>query len=253
MLRRLIFHVDTVSLLVGFNIFLFTVMLLVEIFLLPGVGQARDLLLDLGGSLSIISTLGLGEWWRLLTANFLHADILHLGTNMLSLYFVGKAVQQIYSQRWTLSGYVITGLIGSLLFIGYNLAALYGVVPGASQVNVVTVGASRAVFGLVGILVGGAVRKNRYGVDFPVRLGNILPLVLYSLLIGFVPGLPINNLAHIGGLISGVIIGIIIPHKIGGLYSKLWEWVEKAIWVLCLGLLVICYVIMAGSIVSRLS
>lgn len=128
----------------------------------------------------------IGQVWRLVTSMFLHAGIVHLFVNMYSLYIIGKQLESFLGHIKFLLVYLGSGIIGSLL----------SVVVGTS----ISVGASGAIFGLLGSLL-------YFGYHYRLYLGavlktQIIPVIFINLLIGFVvPG--INNYAHIGGLIGG--------------------------------------------------
>ncbi len=129
-----------------------------------------------------------GEWWRLITAAFLHLGIIHLGLNMLGLYFGGRILETVIGRWRFLLLYLAAGIAGSA-------GALY-VTP-----NAVTVGASGAIFGVFGALLvlerNGTIRTG----------GQILMLIVLNLLFTFsVSGISIGG--HIGGLIAGIVVMI---------------------------------------------
>lgn len=138
-----------------------------------------------------------GEYYRLLTGIFLHGSILHLAFNCYALYIIGSQIESFLGKiKYTII-YLFTGLTGSLLSI-----TLSG--------NVGSVGASGAIFGLMGSLL-------YFGYYYRVYLGNvvktqIVPVIALNLLLGFIMN-GIDNYAHIGGLIGGVIITIALGVK----------------------------------------
>ena len=130
----------------------------------------------------------LGQYWRLITCMFLHADILHLICNMYALYVVGPRVEDFFGKKKFLLIYFLSGLSGSLLSIGLNN-------------NAVSVGASGAIFGLFGaLLYFGYTYRGYVGA---IIKSQILPAILINLAISFMPG--IDLWGHVGGLIGGVI------------------------------------------------
>lgn len=139
-----------------------------------------------------------GEVWRLFTAAFLHGGILHLACNMYSLYAVGTQVERIYGKVKYIIIYILSALGASVL--SYLLAP-----------RSLSVGASGAIFGVLGaILVFVIKEKNKLSKG---ALGNILSVIALNLYIGFtIPN--IDNYAHIGGLIVGIIISIILTFNI---------------------------------------
>jgi membrane associated rhomboid family serine protease len=125
-----------------------------------------------------------GEYYRLVTAAFLHASLTHLALNMLALWLVGGAVEARLGRWRYLTVYLVSALAGSVLS--------YAVDPAVQ----VSVGASGAVFGLFGAF---AVMAFRLRID----VGGILAIIVLNTVIGFVPGLNINWRAHLGGLLAG--------------------------------------------------
>lgn len=135
-----------------------------------------------------------GEWWRLLTGAFLHSGVMHLGFNMLLLWFLAQEMEPVLGPwRFTL---------------------LYGVSLAGGALGVMllspdqpTVGASGAVFGLMGALVVLQVRARQN----PWSSG-ILGLVLVNLLFTFaVPGISVGG--HLGGLVVGAVSGAVVPFR----------------------------------------
>jgi membrane associated rhomboid family serine protease len=126
---------------------------------------------------------GEGEWWRLITAAFLHYGFLHLGMNMLVLWFIGPALEEYLGHARYALLYVVSGLAGS--------AGALIVSP-----NALTVGASGAIWGLMGAALVLEARK------IYVFGGQAMGLVVVNLAITFlIPGVSIGG--HIGGLIGG--------------------------------------------------
>ena len=134
---------------------------------------------------------GTHEYWRLITAGFLHDGILHLGINMLSLYFVGAALEPAIGTRNFVVVYLtslLAGSFGALLF----------------QPQYPTIGASGAIFGIFGALI--VVARYR-GIPFwQSGLGMVLVL---NLVFSFsVRGISIGG--HLGGLVGGLITGWLV-------------------------------------------
>ena len=140
-----------------------------------------------------------GEFWRLITAGFLHGGIFHLIFNMYALYIIGTQIENFAGKWKFLAIYFCSMLTASLMSCVINP-------------NSVSVGASGAIFGLLGALV-------YFGYHYRLYLGTVLktqviPIIIINLLIGFmVPG--IDNFAHIGGLVGGYLItmAVGIPGK----------------------------------------
>jgi membrane associated rhomboid family serine protease len=129
----------------------------------------------------------LGEWWRLITAAFLHASLTHLLLNMLALWVVGSVVEPRLGRWRYLTVYLVSALAGSVF--SYL----------ADPVSQASVGASGAVFGLFGSLFVLALRLR-----FDVR--GILAIIAINAVIGFIPGFNINWRAHLGGLVAGALL-----------------------------------------------
>lgn len=128
-----------------------------------------------------------GEYYRLITGIFLHNGILHLIFNMYSLYVIGTQLESFLGKAKYLIVYLLSGLAGSVLSIYFS--------------NSFSVGASGAIFGLLGSLL-------YFGYHYRVYLDSviksqIIPLILFNLMLGFMLR-GIDNWAHIGGLIGGI-------------------------------------------------
>jgi rhomboid protease GluP len=139
-----------------------------------------------------------GEWWRLITNIFVHAGIIHIAFNMWCLWSLGALAESLYG-RWTyFSIYLICGIGASLAS-----AAWHPYVP--------SVGASGAIFGLAGALFA-AFKLGEFSVPRAALTGTLRSLgafVVYNLIFGFIlPG--VDNSAHIGGLITGFIVGALV-------------------------------------------
>ncbi len=131
-----------------------------------------------------------GEWWRLITAAFLHASILHIAFNMLALWWIGAPVEQYLGRARYLGLYLVAGLAGSA-------GAL------VATPNGITVGASGAIFGILGaMLILEWQATGRLG-------GNAMTLIVINLALNFAfngaGGGNISIGGHIGGLIGGIL------------------------------------------------
>ncbi len=146
--------------------------------------------------------LAAGQWWRLVSPVLVHDGLLHLAFNMYFLYLVGPLVEQLYGSARFVLLYVLTAATAT---VGTYL--LGGPEP--------SVGASGALFGLCGVLlVARALHRPVLGGQQRAILQQIGFLVVLNLAIGFgfnTLGGNIDNLAHIGGLIGGLWLGLLIP------------------------------------------
>lgn len=128
------------------------------------------------------------QYYRLFTSMFLHGNIFHILFNMYALYLLGTQAEGFFGKGKFLIIYILSGLSGSLLSILLNQGA-------------VSVGASGAIFGILGALL-------YFGYNYRVYLGNtlvkeILPVIMINLLLGFMMT-GVDNFAHIGGLVAGI-------------------------------------------------
>ena len=131
-----------------------------------------------------------GQYYRLLTGIFLHGSIWHIFFNCYALYIIGTQIETFMGKTKFLIIYFFSGIMGSLFSMTFG---------GATA----SIGASGAIFGLMGALV-------YFGYYYRVYLGNILksqiiPLIIFNLVLGFMLT-GVDNFAHIGGLIGGILI-----------------------------------------------
>ena len=144
-----------------------------------------------------------GDWWRLVTAMFLHASLLHIGFNMAALWWVGAPLEQRIGRGRFLLVYFVSGLAGSA-------GALFQAPLSP------TVGASGAIFGLFGAILV-LERMGSY-----VLGGSVLGLILINLVISFtIPGISWGG--HVGGLIGGMLCMLALSRYAGrhGGYGRL--------------------------------
>lgn len=148
-----------------------------------------------------------GEYWRLLTSTFLHAHALHLLLNMGILFLLGSLLEGMYGRGRFLFLYLISAIVSSVASLPFVQNAL-------------GVGASGAVFGLIGVAVALGIR---YKDRLPRRLGRILglrlvPFIGIDILLGFFVfphfNYNVNNAAHLGGLFAGFVGGLVLAPEI---------------------------------------
>lgn len=134
-----------------------------------------------------------GEVWRLLTCAFLHSGLIHIASNMYSLYIIGPQIQQIYGNIKYFIIYIVSCITSSLL--SYLMSP-----------KSVSVGASGGIFGLMGaLLVFAIIERNRIQKKY---ISSLLQIIIINLFIGLSIK-NIDNFAHIGGLLGGMIISYI--------------------------------------------
>ncbi|WP_412480511.1 rhomboid family intramembrane serine protease [Azonexus sp. IMCC34839] len=164
------------------------------------MGSPAEKLLVWGGNAA--SEVQKGDWWRLLSATFLHSGLMHVLMNMIGLVAAGVTVERIYGHRQFALIYFGSGLMGSALSLHF-----------AAQ-QAVSVGASGAVFGVTGaLLVGILQHRDKLPPSFGKQTVSSLGIfIVYALLQGFTkPG--IDNAAHIGGLIGGCALAYLLPER----------------------------------------
>lgn len=132
-----------------------------------------------------------GEWWRLITAGFLHAGFIHLAMNSYGLFILVSEVEQFYGTSRLIVAYLFS------IFTGFLLSAIWS--PG-----VPSLGASTAVFGMIGIMLAMSVRRRSDPLVQAVR-AHYTQYVIFGLLYSLLGR--IDMAAHIGGLIGGFVIG----------------------------------------------
>jgi len=134
-----------------------------------------------------------GEAWRLLTSVFLHSGFLHLALNMISLYFLGSFAEVSFGRGRFLALYFVSGIAGGLAYLYFG------------SFTAPAVGASGAIFGLVGGVFGYAVRRGTFSLQNPI-IGQLLILTAINLFLGAsIPN--VSNTAHVGGLLGGLVYG----------------------------------------------
>jgi rhomboid protease GluP len=161
-----------------------------------------------------------GQWWRLLTANFVHVTLLHIALNMWCLWNLGVFGEPLLGRRGLVCVYLLTGITGNMFSLGW--AAL-------SRIDSVVAGASGAVFGIAGILI--VLLSNR-GLSVPweelkALRRQVIFFAAINLAIGIGPQLlgvfsssaigHIANSAHIGGFVCGLALGLpLFPRMMSG-------------------------------------
>jgi rhomboid protease GluP len=168
--------------------------IIVVVFLIEtaaGGSTNTEVLVRLGANVTAL--VAAGEYWRLFTSMFLHIGAMHLFFNGYALVVVGTEVERIFGSPRFLAIYLLSGLFGSLASYAFSFS--------------VSAGASGAIFGLIGALTAFfMLHRQRLGKWGQRRLANIAFLIAINLFLGFTqPG--IDNMAHLGGLLSGFVLG----------------------------------------------
>lgn len=164
---------------------------------------AVDVVLRLGGGRGLLplgamvpGLVAQGEWWRLVTAMFLHVGVLHLALNSFGLYVFGTLVEQALGSGRFVVLYLVTGFCASAASFAFGSPA------------VAAVGASGAVFGMLGVWLAYNLRRRSLSL---ARANVQWALVLVGINLAFGLATPgIDNLAHLGGLAAGVVAGLAV-------------------------------------------
>jgi rhomboid protease GluP len=166
-----------------------------------------------------------GEWWRLVTAGFVHGGLLHIAFNMWCLLSLGQLSERLFGKFQTLIIYLLTGVGGALLSIAH------------SKGQILEVGASGAIFGIAGALLAGV----KFG-DLNISAGEkraVISSMIFFVTVNFVLGAGllgsnIDNFCHLGGFVTGVLLGV----PLGGFAQrhKLLQWVTLAVTAIMLSL-----------------
>jgi len=159
------------------------------------------LLISLGAKFTPLMDLN-GQWWRLVSAMFLHGSLIHLAFNGYALYILGPDVERMYGTARFAAIYFGAGLAGSVASYAFG------------DIAAPAIGASGAIFGLMGGLgafafssrevLGEAARRN---------LRQIVGLAAINLFIGFSMA-GIDNYAHLGGLVGGTLLGLLLAPRL---------------------------------------
>ncbi|MEZ5355145.1 MAG: rhomboid family intramembrane serine protease [Bryobacteraceae bacterium] len=169
---------------------------------------------------------GNGEYWRLVTAGFLHAGIIHFGMNSWVLYDLGANVEEAFGSARMIAIYFVSTVLGFLASSWWSQAP--------------SVGASAGLFGLIGAMIA-------YGMQHQTLMGQMIKThysrwAMYGLIIGLLGFLPIDNAAHIGGLAGGFGVAWLAGVPMSAHPRELtWTYISY----LCVGLTLVSFV-MAG-------
>ena len=193
-------------LLIGINTELFLLM-----YLIGNGSTSVNTLLNFGASYPKL--IRAGDYYRLISSAFLHIGVVHFLFNNYALYVIGPQLESFFGKTKFIIIYLFSAISGNLLSMIFN--------------NSIGAGASGAIFGLLGSLL-------YFGYHYRVYLGSviksqIIPLILINLFIGFtLEG--IDNAAHIGGLIGGVLITMALGIKYKTTtFEKVNGWIITAI------------------------
>ncbi len=155
--------------------------------------------------------LGGGQWWRLVTAGFLHGGLMHIAMNGWVLYDLGPQVEEVYGTSRYLVIYTAANAGGFLLSSYWSRYSP-------------SVGASAALFGLIGAMIALGIRS-RTPMGAAIR-GMYIRWAVYGLLFGLLPFFAIDNAAHLGGLTAGFVLAYIAgtPKLVTTPAEQVWRW-----------------------------
>jgi len=137
-----------------------------------------------------------GEWWRVFSAMFLHANFMHVLFNMFSLFLFGPELEKIAGKARFITIYLLSGIVGNMATFMLN------------DGSYASLGASGAIFGIFGAF-GALVYYTRR--TMPMLRKLILPIIVISVIMTFLQS-NVNVYAHLGGLVTGFILGLIYLH-----------------------------------------
>lgn len=200
-IRNIFFGADPIRAIIYVNIACFVLSLLLDPRMIFGGGMfdflspSRQSLFLLGAT-GTIPVVQFHRFWTLISASFLHGGIFHIVFNMMALYQLGPFVLREFGFYRFINLYILTGAAG------FAASVLFGVP--------FTIGASASVCGLIGaILYYGKSRSGYYGqAIFKQAMGWVAGLVVFGLIIG-----GINNWAHGGGILSGILLGFMMGYN----------------------------------------
>jgi rhomboid protease GluP len=188
-----------------------TTALLIANILIFGVSMVATLQTGQGGGLRILWSLDgevlyrfgslwapavrNGEFYRLVTAMFLHNGLIHIGFNMMVLMDIGPTVEEVYGSARFLFLYLITGVAGYVL---------------STAADSRSVGASGAILGLVGLMI--AITTRRGGSSMQALRSRLVSWVVTIFVLGFVMRI-VDNWAHLGGLAAGFLLGKVFADR----------------------------------------
>ncbi len=158
-----------------------------------------------------------GYVWTVVTSMFMHGGFGHLFVNMVSMFFIGNFVERLIGRKRYLWFYLLSGVVGGLMFVGLAYVGSYfGLAESIfGSVNSFAVGASGALFGLGGLLAV-LIPRMKVLVMFviPMPMWAAMAVLMFGLwAVSIASDLPVGNTAHFGGLLVGLIYGFYLRGK----------------------------------------
>jgi rhomboid protease GluP len=206
--------------LIGINVAVFVLMALSGVSI---INPTPDQLMHWGAN-HAVAVLQYGEWWRILTAMFVHVGFFHLGMNMWCLWNLGLLAEPLMGSFGVIAVYLLTGAAGNLLSIAHNY--MFPVFDSGYKVFPVGAGASGAVFGIAGALIVllksprlpvpvNELRKLRRSVIIFAAINLVIPFAVNYGANALHSGLQIDYMAHVGGCASGLLFALPMVPRIG--------------------------------------
>ncbi len=155
------------------------------------------------GAFDLVAVMNENQWYRFITCMFLHGDVYHLSGNMIYLYTLGDMVEKELGHVKYFLLYMLSGLVGSAMSMAFSIL---------TKDFTPSFGASGAIFGITGALLWITIRNK--GGDKSLTALKIIFLIVYSLYNGFI-STNVDNAAHLGGLIGGFVLAILLYRKKG--------------------------------------
>jgi rhomboid protease GluP len=157
-------------------------------------------LFRLGANVPLEYIVATGQYWRLVAAMFLHGGMVHLLLNLFSLYQVGSLYELMFGARRFVFIYFVAGIAAS--------------VASTLRIDGMSVGASGAIFGIVGAFISSVLRSPSWRRERSARglVVQCVLLIIANLMIGMSVE-RVDNAAHVGGLVTGLLLGAILPGK----------------------------------------
>jgi len=180
----------------------------IVVFIVPLVTPQWDMAIYIAGVLHGYEIFVDGQFYRFISSMFMHSGAMHIVMNMLSLYLIGQVLEKLFKPLTYLAIYFITGVFGSVFYLFVNP-------------NGQAVGASGAIFGMFGALAGFAWVHRKTMHDEFMRFMRSFGMIL---LLNFALGLAMPQIAmsaHIGGLVTGIISGMILAKNPNYLWAYL--------------------------------
>jgi len=149
------------------------------------------------------------EYWRLVTAGFLHGGLMHIAMNTWAMWDLGAQVDDVYGTARMLVIYFVSSVLG------FSLSTVFS--------HSISIGASAGICGMIGAMIALGLRHHNPIGD--AMRGSYIRWVVMILIIGFLPMFHIDNAAHIGGLIGGFGVAYIAgePGRVGSVMESMWK------------------------------